>query len=74
VTVYSVIVGSVLIDLAASLVSGLSGLKYLSLFHYMALVPAQDANPATLLISTAFAVVLAIVAIACFRRRDLKTA
>jgi ABC-2 type transport system permease protein len=73
-TVYSVIVGSVLIDLAASLVSSLSRLKYLSLFHYMALVPAQDASPATVLISISLALVLALVATALFRYRDLQTA
>jgi len=73
-TVYSVIVGSVLIDFAASLVSNLSWLNYLSLFHYMALAPAQDASAVTLAMNTAAAGALAVLAIALFRYRDLQTA
>ena len=73
-TVYSVIVGSVLIDFAASLVSNLSWLDYLSLFHYMALAPAQDAKPVTLGVNVLVAGILAVVAIAVFRHRDLQAA
>src|SRR4029079_11021639 len=71
-SVYSVIVGSVLIDLAASLVSGLGWLRYLSLFHYMALAPAQDANLVTLGVNLLVAVVLGVLAVAGFRHRDLQ--
>ena len=39
----------------------------------MALVPAHDLNPATLLISSALAVMLVLVATALFRHRDLQT-
>jgi len=73
-TVYSVIVGSLVVDLSASLVSSLTWLRYLSLFHYMALAPAQDADRATLAINTVVAFGLAALAIALFRHRDLQTA
>jgi ABC-2 type transport system permease protein len=71
--VYSVIVGSLVVDLSASLLSSLSWLRYLSLFHYMALAPAQDADPATLAINTVVAFGLAVLAIARFGNRDLQT-
>ena len=38
---------SLIIDLAASMISGLDWLDRLSLFHYMALAPADDVDPAT---------------------------
>jgi len=49
-----------------------SWLKYLSLFHYMALVPAQDADLVTLGVNVLVAGVLAVLAIAIFRHRDLQ--
>jgi ABC-2 type transport system permease protein len=73
-TIYAVIVGSLVIDLFGSLVSSLHWLRYVSLFHYMALAPAQAASALTLAINTAVAVFLGAVAISVFRRRDLQTA
>jgi putative exporter of polyketide antibiotics len=73
-SVYVVVVGSLLIDLSASLVSSLSWLRYGSLFHYMALAPAQDADATTLAATTTVAWALALLATVLFRRRDLQTA
>jgi putative exporter of polyketide antibiotics len=73
-TIYAVIVGSLVIDLFGSLVASLHWLRYVSLFHYMALAPAQAASPLTLAVSTALGVFLGAVATAMFRRRDLQSA
>ena len=70
-TVYAVVVWSVVVDLAASLITGLTWLQHLSLFHYMALAPAQGLDPLTLTITTVLALALCALALALFRRRDL---
>jgi ABC-2 type transport system permease protein len=74
VTVYVAIVGSLVIDLFGSLVSSVSWLRYVSLFHYMALAPAQDASPMPLALNTAVGITLAIAGTVLFRNRDLQTA
>jgi len=51
-TVYVVIIGSTLVDLLSALVPRLDLLDRLSLFHYMALAPAQDPNPVALTVMT----------------------
>jgi ABC-2 type transport system permease protein len=70
--VYGFIVASLVIDLSASLVTGLGWLEHLSLFHYMALAPAQHPDPSTLAVTTAIALLLCIGATMVFRARDLR--
>ena len=74
ITVYAVISWSLIVDLLGSLLTGTKWLNQLSLFHYMALAPAQDPDPTTLIITTAIALALGIVAVVLFERRDLQTA
>ena len=50
------------------------GLEHVSLFHYMALVPAQDADPRTVAVTMTVAVVLCIVATILYARRDMQSA
>ena len=69
--VYATVIWSVLVDLAASLITGLKWLERVSLFHYMALAPAQHAHLGTLAITTAVALVLCVAATVMFGRRDL---
>ncbi len=49
----------------------MSSLEHLSLFHYMALAPAQDPAPATIVITTGIALGLGGLATALFDRRDV---
>jgi polyether ionophore transport system permease protein len=55
------------------MVSGLSGLEHVSLFHYMALVPAEDPDPTTVVVTILVAVALCVVATLVFDRRDVET-
>jgi putative exporter of polyketide antibiotics len=71
--VYAVVGGSFVLYLAASMVSGLDRLRYLSLFHYLRLVPAAAFEPARLLITAAVGIGLGSAAIAILARRDLGT-
>ena len=72
-TIYSIIAWSLIVDLLASMVSGVRWLAHVSLFHYMALAPAQHADARTLAASLVAAVVLCVAATVAFRRRDLRT-
>ena len=72
-TVYAVITWSLLADLVASMVSGIAWLERASLFHYMALAPAQDIQPATIGITVAVAVLLGSIATVQFNRRDVRS-
>jgi ABC-2 type transport system permease protein len=69
--VYAAVIWSLLIDLAGSMVSGAGWLDRLSLFHYMALAPAQDPDPMTIAIAIPVAVALCGGATILFNRRDL---
>ena len=71
--VYAVVIWSLVVDFAASLVTGLHGLQYVSLFHYMALVPARPADGLQLSLVTAVAVALCVAATVLFDRRGLDT-
>ena len=71
---YGVVIGSLLIDLLSSLVVSLHWLEHVSLFHYMALAPAQDADPRTIVVVMAIALALGVVATTLFDRRDVRTA
>lgn len=68
--VYVVVVWSVTVDLVGSLVSGAEWLDRLSLFHTMALAPAEDPVPSTLLWTTGVALLLCVAATLVFDRRD----
>ena len=72
-TIYAVVIWSVLVDLLGSMVSGLSGLEHVSLFHYMALAPAEDPDPTTVVVTVLLAVSLCVVATLVFDRRDVET-
>lgn len=71
ITVYAVVIGSLLVDLLASMVDGLSWTARLSVFHYMALAPAASPDPGTLALTTLAAAGLCIVATFLFVRRDV---
>lgn len=71
VTVYAVVIGSLLIDLVSSMVDGFAWLGRLSLFHTMALAPADSPDPVTLAVTTAVAVGLGVLATVLFVRRDV---
>jgi ABC-2 type transport system permease protein len=71
-SVYAVVVWSVMADLIAPLLSGASWAQRLSLFHYMALVPGDAADPATLVAVTATGLLLCAAAVVLFGRRDLQ--
>jgi len=71
--VYTVVIASVLIDMLTSLVDGARWLDHLSLFHYMALAPAQPVDTLTLAITVILAVGLCGVATLLFARRDVET-
>jgi ABC-2 type transport system permease protein len=70
-TVYVVIIGSLLVDLVSSMVSGLAWAGRLSVFHTMALAPASSPELPTLAITTLLAAVLCAVATLLFVRRDV---
>ncbi len=71
--VYAVIIWSVSVDLVSSMLGGFGWLAHLSLYHYMALAPAQDLQPTTLALTTAAGLGLCLVATILFDRRDLRT-
>ena len=71
--VYGVVIWSLIIDLAASMISGLDWLDRLSLFHYMALAPADDVDPATVAVTLVLAAALCISSVVLFARRDVST-
>jgi ABC-2 type transport system permease protein len=72
--VYATVIGSFIMDLLAPMVSGLGWLDRFSLFHYMALVPAQRAHVPAIVLTVALAVILDLAAILIFARRDLQPA
>jgi ABC-2 type transport system permease protein len=72
-TVYVVVIWSGIVDLLGSLVTGADWLGHLSLFHYLALAPAQAVDAVTIVVTTAVAAALCLAAIALFVRRDLST-
>jgi len=71
--VYGIVTWSFLGDLLASLVDGLGWLERLSLFHYLALAPAQGIDAATACVCVAVAAALAGLALTLFSRRDVAT-
>jgi ABC-2 type transport system permease protein len=71
--VYGVVIWSLIVDLLSSMVDGLRWLDRLSLFHYMALAPADDPDPTTLALTTVAALALTALALTLYARRDLRT-
>ena len=71
--VYLVVGWSLIIDLVGSLVTSLHGLTRLSLFHYVAYVPAEDPNWTALAVMTLVAGAAMAGALVAFDRRDLAT-
>ena len=64
---------SLIIDLAGSMMSSLDWLDRLSLFHYMALAPAEDPDAVTVLVTLVLAGALCVLATLLFERRDVAT-
>ncbi|HWJ96590.1 MAG TPA: hypothetical protein VNQ33_00440 [Acidimicrobiales bacterium] len=71
VTVYVVVIGSLLVDLLASMVDGLAWTARISVFHSMALAPASSPDPGTLAVTTVLGVGLCALATLLFVRRDV---
>ncbi|MGZ4714559.1 MAG: hypothetical protein ACXVK4_16610 [Acidimicrobiia bacterium] len=72
--VYGVVTWSLLVDLVGSVVPELAWSRRISIFHTMALAPARDPELTTLLVTTAIALALGVVATLVFERRDLTSA
>jgi ABC-2 type transport system permease protein len=71
VAVYAVVAWSLIVDILASQVSGLAWIRKSSLFHSMALAPAQRVEPVSVVTRLALALALGGAAVAVFRRGDL---
>lgn len=71
ISVYVLVIGSLLIDLVADMVSGLHWLGRASVFHYLALAPGTPVEASTVAITTLLGLALCGAAIALFERRDL---
>ena len=69
--VYAVVAWSVIADVVGALVSGTAWLAKVSLFHTLALAPAQDVDPATVAVTLLVALALNAAATVTFARRDL---
>ncbi len=69
--VYVVIIWSLIIDLLGSMVSSAAWMERLSLFHSMALAPAQPIDWTTITVTLAVGLALCIVATLRFDRRDI---
>jgi ABC-2 type transport system permease protein len=72
--VYGIVIGSLLIDLVSSLTSGAVWLGHLSVFHYMALAPAESVDAVNVVVTLAVAASLCAGALLLFARRDLRPA
>jgi putative exporter of polyketide antibiotics len=70
--VYAVVGWSLIINILGSTVSGAAWLDHISLFHYMALAPAEDPAPITLAVTAALAIGLCAIATGVFARRDIQ--
>jgi len=73
-SVYGVVLWSLFVDLVGSFVGGVSWLDRLSLFHYMALAPAEHADPRTLAMTVVVAAMLCVTATIRFGHRDVQPA
>jgi polyether ionophore transport system permease protein len=69
--VYAVVITSIILDILTALLSGVSWLDNLSLFHYMALAPAAHVDATAVLVTLVLAVACCGAGLALFRHRDL---
>jgi putative exporter of polyketide antibiotics len=72
--VYGIVAWSFVADLVASLVDATRWMERFSVFHYMALVPADAADPVSVIGMLLVAVALLAVATVLFARRDVSQA
>jgi putative exporter of polyketide antibiotics len=72
--VYGIVLWSLLVDLLGSMIESISWIDHLSLFHYMALAPAQGPDPTAITVTLVVAAALCALATLIFDRRDLQTA
>ena len=72
--VYGVVIASLLVDLVASLATGLRWLGHLSVFHYMALAPAAHVSALNVVVTLVVAGALCGTALVLFGRRDVSGA
>src|SRR4051794_5648615 len=70
-TVYALVAGSLVVDLLGSLVSALHALTRVSLFHYVALAPAQSPSWTNVTVYLVLAALACAIAIVALERRDL---
>jgi putative exporter of polyketide antibiotics len=72
--VTATVVWSLFADLLGAMVASLGWVERLSLFHYMALAPAQDVQPLAVAVMLTIAAASVGGAVALFSRRDLRLA
>ncbi|WP_088318386.1 hypothetical protein [Kineosporia sp. R_H_3] len=72
-TVYAVVVWSVFADLLAPLSGALESFGTVSLFHWMALVPGESADPVGVAVTAAVGLALCAAGVLLLARRDLRT-
>jgi ABC-2 type transport system permease protein len=72
--VTATVVWSLFADLLGAMVASLGWIERLSLFHYMALAPAQDVQPLAVAVMLTIAAASVGGAVALFSRRDLRLA
>jgi ABC-2 type transport system permease protein len=70
--VYAIVIWSLVVDLVGSLVAGVGWLDRLSVFHAMALAPADPLEPLAMVVTTLVGGALCAVAIGLFARRDVR--
>ena len=68
---YAIVIGSLVVDLVASLLTGARWMEKLSLFHYMALAPAHAVDARAVVVTVVAAVALSVAAMILFDRRDV---
>jgi ABC-2 type transport system permease protein len=71
VSVYGVVGWSFVAYLLGSMLTSLEWLAHLSLFHYLALAPAEDPRLGTLLVTSAIGLGLCVFGVVSFARRDV---
>ena len=71
--VYAVVVWSVFADLLAPLTGALASLGTVSLFHWMALLPGEAADPVAVVVTTAVGLAACAAGVVLLARRDLRS-
>jgi ABC-2 type transport system permease protein len=70
--VYAFVIASIILDLLTAIVSGFSWIDDFSLFHYMALAPADRVDVRAVIVTLALAGTCCGAGFALFRRRDIR--